>query len=100
MAYELLLQQPPFEAESPVEVMMMHLRDAPTPPQELWPSIPAALDALLIAMLAKDPRVRPSACEVAIALAAVRDELEALRGSAVSLRVRGSARVLVVAGEV
>ncbi len=93
MAYELLLEQLPFEAETSLEVMTMHLRSAPPPPHRLWPDIPPALDALLLAMLAKEPHARPSAREVATRFAAVRDELQARRGLPV-LRARASTRSL------
>ncbi|HEV7556380.1 MAG TPA: serine/threonine-protein kinase, partial [Kofleriaceae bacterium] len=43
MAYELFLEQLPFEAETAAEIMTMHLRTAPPLPSELWPDIPAAL---------------------------------------------------------
>ena len=52
MAYELFLEQLPFEAETAAEVMAMHLRTPPPPPSELWPDIPPRLQDLLLAMLA------------------------------------------------
>ena len=93
MAYELLLEQLPFEAETPLEVMTMHLRAVPPPPRELWPEIPLPLEALLLSMLAKDPAARPSARAVAQQLEAVRDALEARRGAGVVLPPRTSARL-------
>jgi eukaryotic-like serine/threonine-protein kinase len=75
MAYELFLEQLPFEAETSAEIMAMHLRAAPPQPAELWPAIPPTLDALLLAMLAKDPDARPTMLEVARTLERVRDEL-------------------------
>jgi serine/threonine-protein kinase len=95
MAYELLLEQLPFEAETPLEVMTMHLRAVPPAPHELWPGIPPALDKLLLAMLAKDPAQRPSAIDVAKQLEAVRDELEARRGVASTpIQRRSSAKMI------
>jgi eukaryotic-like serine/threonine-protein kinase len=76
MAYELFLEQLPFEAETAAEVMAMHLRATPPPPRELWPDIPAKLEQLLLAMLAKQPEQRPTMAEVAHRLEAVRDELQ------------------------
>ena len=76
MAYELFLEQLPFEAETAAEVMAMHLRAVPPPPRELWPDIPAELEDLLLAMLAKQPDQRPTMVEVARRLEAVRGELE------------------------
>ncbi|HEX7842693.1 MAG TPA: serine/threonine-protein kinase, partial [Kofleriaceae bacterium] len=65
MAYELFLEQLPFEAETAAEVMAMHLREAPPLPSNLWPDVPPALEALLLAMLAKQPEQRPTMIEVA-----------------------------------
>ena len=76
MAYELFLEQLPFEAETAAEVMAMHLRATPPPPRELWPDIPPELDELLLAMLAKQPEQRPTMAEVARRLEAVRAELQ------------------------
>jgi eukaryotic-like serine/threonine-protein kinase len=74
MAYELFLEQPPFEAETAAEVMAMHLRATPPPPCDLWPDIPPALQELLLAMLAKQPSKRPTMSEVTKRLGAVREE--------------------------
>jgi len=76
MAYELFLEQLPFEAETAAEVMAMHLRATPPPPSDLWPDVPPELEQLLLAMLAKSPERRPSMAEVAQRLEAVRGELQ------------------------
>jgi len=76
MAYELFLEQLPFEAETAAEVMAMHLRATPPPPCELWPDVPPTLQDLLLAMLAKQPDQRPTMLEVARRLEGVRGELE------------------------
>jgi len=75
MAYELFLGQLPFDAETSAEVMTMQLRALPTPPKEMWPEIPPALEELLLAMLAKQQAHRPALVEVAERLRALRDEL-------------------------
>ncbi|HTL37119.1 MAG TPA: serine/threonine-protein kinase [Kofleriaceae bacterium] len=75
MAYELFLEQLPFEAETSAEIMAMHLRAIPPPPSELWPDIPPGLENLLLAMLAKDPDARPTMLTVAHTLELVRSEL-------------------------
>ena len=62
MAYELFLEQLPFEAETAAEIMAMHLRATPPPPSELWPDIPPQLEDLLLAMLAKDADARARRC--------------------------------------
>ena len=74
MAYELFLEQPPFEAETAAEVMAMHLRTPPPRPRDLWPGVPPVLQDLLLAMLAKLPGQRPTMSEVTRQLDAVRDE--------------------------
>ncbi|HEX3764384.1 MAG TPA: serine/threonine-protein kinase [Kofleriaceae bacterium] len=76
MAYELFLEQLPFEAETAAEVMAMHLRATPPPPRELWPDIPPALEDLVLAMLAKQPDQRPTIVEVVRRLEAVRGEFQ------------------------
>jgi eukaryotic-like serine/threonine-protein kinase len=60
VAYYLLTGQPVFEADTAGDLFALHLRAKPTPPSrrsEL--PIPADLDALVLACLAKDPRRRP-----------------------------------------
>src|SRR5262245_34849005 len=74
MAYELFLEQLPFEAETAAEVMAMHLRLPPPPPTELWPDVPPALELLLLAMLAQQDDERPTVEEVAHRHAAVAAE--------------------------
>jgi serine/threonine-protein kinase len=76
MAYELFLEQLPFEAETAAEVMAMHLRVPPPPPIDLWPDMPPTLQDLLLAMLAKKPELRPTMLEVARKLEAIRGELQ------------------------
>jgi serine/threonine-protein kinase len=79
MAYELFLEQLPFEAETSAEIMAMHLRATPPAPSELWPDIPLGLENLLLAMLAKDPDARPTMLTVAHTLELVRSELDKRR---------------------
>ena len=79
VAYELFLEQLPFEAETSAEIMVMHLKAIPPAPRELWPDIPEQLEDLLLRMLAKNPDNRPTMLEVARQLEAVRAELESRR---------------------
>lgn len=62
--YELLVGRPPFTAEHPLAVLRQHVECAPAPPRRLRPEVPAALDAFLLRMLAKQPAARPTAEEV------------------------------------
>jgi hypothetical protein len=72
VAWFLLTGRPPFARSSLVEVGAAHVHTAPEPPSSRAPGpVPAALDALVLACLAKDPRQRPTAPEVAAALAAL-----------------------------
>jgi serine/threonine-protein kinase len=75
MAYELFLEQLPFEAETAAEIMAMHLRSIPPTPSEIWPEIPPGLENLLLAMLAKEPETRPTMLTVAHTLELIRSEL-------------------------
>lgn len=93
MAYELFLEQLPFEAETSAEIMAMHLRCTPPPPRELWPDIPPTLENLLLAMLAKDPAARPTMLSVAHTLELVRAELQTRKGTEAT---RSGTRVVTV----
>jgi serine/threonine protein kinase len=73
MAYEMAVGRLPFVAETSMEMVGMHLREAPPPPSRLWAEIPPDLERLLFQMLEKEPGSRP-------ALSEVRERLEAMRG--------------------
>ena len=75
MAYELFVEQLPFDASTSAEIVAMHMRDAPPPMRKLWPDVPRRLDALVFAMLSKDPVARPSVAKVARELERARGEL-------------------------
>jgi serine/threonine-protein kinase len=73
--YEMLTDQPPFRGELPAAIIHQHVNVPPRPPSELEPAIPAAVDALVLRMLAKDPAERPqAAAQVAAALRSSLDE--------------------------
>ena len=57
--YELLTGGPPFMADTPLAILHQHNTVPPRPPRELAPEVPAALDALVVRMLAKQPGGRP-----------------------------------------
>jgi non-specific serine/threonine protein kinase len=70
--YEMLAGRRPFAGESHAALLHAILTAEPAP---LAANVPPALDALVRALLAKDPGARPaSAAEVARALASVRDD--------------------------
>jgi len=85
MAYELFLEQLPFEAETAAEIMTMHLRAVPPPASEAWPDIPPPLESLLHEMLAKNPLHRPTMLDVARRLEEVRDELDRRRSQPIAM---------------
>src|SRR5262249_37331882 len=66
--YELAVGQHPFPADSQVGVLHAIVAQPPLPPARLNPEIPASLEGLLLRMLEKDPRLRPSAAEVDVGL--------------------------------
>jgi serine/threonine protein kinase len=61
--YEMLTGEVPFEAENPIAVAMMHVRDEVPPPSSREPSVPAGMDLLLERLLAKDPADRYAGAE-------------------------------------
>jgi len=74
--YEMLTGKLPYTAESPVAVSMKHVTEAPRPPEEVNPRIPEGLNALVVKLLAKDPKARyADAAELAEDLRRVRDGL-------------------------
>jgi serine/threonine-protein kinase len=67
IAYECLAGQPPFRADNPLEVAMMHVRDVPPP---LPDSVPIAIRDIVARCLAKSPADRwPTAGALATAAA-------------------------------
>ena len=58
IAHELLTGRPPFTGGRTM-VMTAHLQTPPSPPGRSVPGLPAALDALVVQLLAKVPSARP-----------------------------------------
>jgi hypothetical protein len=56
--YEILCGQVPFEHDDPQVTLERVLADVPMPPSEIQPSTPAALEALTLRVLVKDPAER------------------------------------------
>jgi Tol biopolymer transport system component len=65
--YELATGRRPFEAQYAWEAAYAIVAVQPTPPASVNPSIPRALEALILAMLAKDPAARPPSRYLAVA---------------------------------
>ena len=78
MLYELLAGRLPFEGDSAVAVALKHLSEAPPPISQWRPDVHPALEAVVMAALAKDPAQRwQSAEDLATALEAARAQIEA-----------------------
>jgi eukaryotic-like serine/threonine-protein kinase len=72
--FELLTGEPPFTGDSPVAVAYQHVREDPRSPSEVNPAIPAALDAVILKALSKNPANRyQSAAELRADLVRVRN---------------------------
>ncbi|MGH3550457.1 MAG: PASTA domain-containing protein, partial [Pseudonocardiaceae bacterium] len=56
--YELITGDPPFTGDSPVAVAYQHVREDPTPPSRHNPDVPAALDAVVLKAMSKNPANR------------------------------------------
>ena len=81
MLYEMLAGRLPFEGDSAVSVALKHLSEPPPPLSQFRPDVSHALEAVIMAALAKDPAHRwQSADEFAAALEAARGHLEAGNG--------------------
>ncbi len=61
--FQLLTGKPPFRSTDPRAVLRMHLTDTPPSAAALRPEIPAQLDDLVGALLAKRPEERPAHAE-------------------------------------
>ncbi len=56
--YEMLTGHVPFSGDSPLSIAYKHVREEPVHPRELIPEIPAALEAIVLKAMAKDPAAR------------------------------------------
>lgn len=65
MVYELLTGEPPFPGEDAVGIIGQHLSSEPVPPSRHRPEIPAALDRVVLELLAKTPAERPDGAAAA-----------------------------------
>jgi serine/threonine protein kinase len=67
--YEMLAGRQPFEADNPIAVAYQHVHDAPVPPSSLEPSVPPALESVVLRAMEKDPEARfPTAADMVRAL--------------------------------
>ena len=56
--YEMLTLHPPFDGDSPDALAMQHIHDTPTPPSQYNPTIPPALEEIILRCLEKEPSMR------------------------------------------
>ncbi len=75
VAFELLAGRQLFTAANHYDMFQKHAKLRPPRPSACNPALPAAADALILEMLAKEPSDRPT-------LASIRDQLAALREAA------------------
>ncbi|MFI8824474.1 protein kinase [Streptomyces sp. NPDC053431] len=63
--YQLLTGQPPFRADTATALLYQHIDTPPTPPRQRGTAMPAAFEAFLLTLLAKQPEQRPAAQAIA-----------------------------------
>jgi serine/threonine protein kinase len=74
--YETLTGYTPFDADTPLAILMKHLNDPLPLPSQVDPSLPSALEAIILKALAKDPDDRfQSADEMREALESIEKNL-------------------------
>ena len=72
MAYEMIIGRPPFEAETPLAIVLKHITEPLTPPISINPRVPQAVSDVISKALSKDPSDRyPTTAAFAQALSAV-----------------------------
>jgi serine/threonine-protein kinase len=75
LLYELLTGRVPFDADSPMRIIEMHLNKKPKPPSKLFPGIFSDLEVLVLECLKKDREERPpSGADVAARLRAMEEK--------------------------
>ena len=55
MAYEMIVGRPPFEAETPLAVVLKHVTEPLTPPSVMNPRVPIAVSDVIVKSLHKNP---------------------------------------------
>ncbi len=61
--YEMLTGEPPFDAETPLAILMKHVNDPLPLPRKMDPSIPKWLERVVLKSLAKQPKDRYQSAE-------------------------------------
>ncbi len=87
--YQMLTGTLPFQADDPLELVHVHLTQLPQAPSRHRPEVPAALDAIVLRLLAKTPEERyQSAASVASVLGRCRQAHA--QGRVAEFRVEGT----------
>src|SRR3954470_9109444 len=73
LLYQLVTGQPPFLGDDAVAIIGQHLNAEPVAPSRHCPDVPAALDELILELLAKSAEQRPASASV------VRERLQEIR---------------------
>ena len=90
--YQMLTGRVPFDAETPLAVIQMHLNEPLPPPRTIDPSIPEAVERVILKALAKEPQDRN---ETASGMAeALRSAVWAAKGGAAALVTRSRSEPL------
>lgn len=63
--YQLLTGRPPFQGDTATALLYQHIDTPPAPPRQLGVGLPAAFEAYLLTLLAKQPEQRPAARAIA-----------------------------------
>ncbi|MDP1828832.1 MAG: serine/threonine-protein kinase [Archangium sp.] len=71
IAFEMFTGKLPFHGQTPMDVMIAHVRQTPPRVRDLCPDLPQPLESLVMSMLEKSPEKRPQSVEE------VRERLEA-----------------------
>ena len=84
--YEMLTQRTPFDADTPLAILMKHVNDPLPLPRRINPEIPEPFERIVFKSLAKKPEERyQSAAEMAQALRAAAEEAEIALPTRISL---------------
>jgi predicted ATPase len=86
--YEMATGQHPFKTDSILGTLNAITGQAPVPPSRSNPETPAAIEILILQMLEKDARLRPTASEVVVALAEIGGQSLSAEGRSPVLRPR------------
>jgi serine/threonine-protein kinase len=64
LAYHLVCGRPPFTGDNPIAIGFAHITEPVLPPRQLRKDVPPALEAAILAALAKAPEDRPASARV------------------------------------